>query len=188
MQALRCLPGVGAKTAQRMTLHLLLRDRAGAERLAEAINSALRRIRRCSVCNTLTENEVCATCTDPKRDHAQLCIVESPSDALAIDQGAGYRGLFFILNGRLSPLDGIGPGDLGMERLEARLAQGQVQEVILATNTTVEGEATAHYISELARDAGVRVSRIAYGVPLGGELEYLDAATLAHALTGRRTL
>ncbi|MBP1148754.1 MULTISPECIES: recombination mediator RecR [Methylocaldum] len=186
MQALRCLPGVGPKSAQRMTFYLLQRDRQGARSLAESLLSALEKIGHCALCRTLTEGELCNICASPNRDRTQLCIVETPAEVYAISQATGFKGLFFVLNGRLSPLDGIGPEELRLDLLEQRLRSGEVAEIILATNTTVEGEATAHYISEMARKNGVRTTRIAYGVPFGGELEYVDGATLAHAFDGRK--
>jgi recombination protein RecR len=186
MQALRCLPGVGPKSAQRMTFHLLQRDRQGARNLAESLLAALENVGHCVQCRTLTEGELCRICANPGRDRAQLCIVETPAEVYAIDQATGFKGLFFVLNGRLSPLDGIGPNELRLDLLEQRLASGDVKEIILATNTTVEGEATAHYISEMARQYGIRTTRIAHGVPFGGELEYVDGATLAHAFNGRK--
>ena len=186
--ALRCLPGVGPKSAQRMTLHLLQRNRDGAHRLCEALREALERIDLCSECQILTEGPVCALCSSANRDRSQLCIVETPADVYALDEATQYKGLFFVLNGRLSPLDGIGPQELHLDRLERRLQSGEVREVILATNATVEGEATAHYISEMAKHQGVRASRIAHGVPFGGELEYVDGTTLSHAFHGRNLL
>jgi recombination protein RecR len=186
MRALRCLPGVGPKSAQRMTFHLLQRDRQGARYLAEALLSALDKIGHCAECRTLTEGTLCPVCANPKRDHALLCVVETPAEVYAIDQATGFKGVFFVLNGRLSPLDGIGPDELRLDLLEQRFKSGEVREVILATNTTVEGEATAHYIHEMARQCGIRTTRIAYGMPFGGELEYVDGATLAHAFNGRR--
>ncbi len=186
IEAFRCLPGVGPKSAQRMSYHLLERDREGARRLAHALVAAAERVGHCRSCRTLSEVELCRLCADTRRDRSQLCIVESPSDVAAVEQAGSYRGLYFVLMGHLSPLDGIGPEDIGLDRLAARLAEGEVSEVILATNPTVEGEATAHYIAELARSRGIRASRIACGVPYGGELEYLDAGTLAHAISGRR--
>jgi len=186
MQAFRCLPGVGPKSAQRMTLHLLQRNREGAQALAEALLDALEHIGHCRLCRTLTEGELCPVCGDPRRDTGTLCVVESPSEVFAIEQATGFKGRFFVLNGRLSPLDGIGPDELHLDQLEQRLREASVRELILATNTTVEGEATAHYISEIARQYGVRTTRIAYGVPFGGELEYVDGTTLAHAFKGRR--
>ncbi len=188
MQALRVLPGVGPKSAQRMAFHLLQRDRQGALALAEALLAAVEQIGHCRQCRTLTEGDLCAVCANPNRDDAQLCIVETPAEVFAIDQSTGFKGRFFVLNGRLSPLDGIGPDELRLDLLEQRLRIGEVRELILATNTTVEGEATAHYISEMARHFGVRPTRIAYGVPFGGEIEYVDGTTLAHAFNGRREL
>ncbi len=186
LDALRCLPGVGPKSAQRMALHLLERDREGARRLAEAMQAALAGIGRCRLCRNLSETEVCALCANPKRDHALLCVVETPADVLALEQATGFRGVYFVLMGHLSPLDGIGPAELGLEQLVERLDQGEVHEVILATNPTVEGGATAYYIAELARERGIRATRIAHGVPLGGELEYIDSGTLSQAFSGRR--
>jgi recombination protein RecR len=188
IDALRILPGVGAKTAQRMAFHLLERDRDGARRLAQKLVEAVERIGHCRECRTFSESEVCAICASPQRDRSQLCIVESPVDQLAIEQATGYRGLYFVLLGRLSPLDGIGPAELGLDRLAARLGAGEVQEVIVATNPTVEGEATAHLIGQICRDAQVRASRIAHGVPIGGELEFVDRGTLAHAFGGRQAI
>jgi recombination protein RecR len=188
IEALRCLPGVGPKSAQRMTYHLLERDRAGGRRLAEALLEAMDKVGNCRRCRTFSETEVCALCTSPARDAALLCVVESPADVAALEQSTGYRGLYFVLMGHLSPLDGIGPKDLGLDLLEARLADGEVRELILATNPTVEGEATAHYIADMARARGVRATRIAHGVPLGGELEYIDGGTLSHAFAGRQEL
>jgi len=186
--ALRCLPGIGPKSAQRMTLHLLQRDREGAHRLAESLRAALDRVHLCAQCNILTEGALCSLCSSPLRDRSQLCIVETPADVYAIDEATNYKGLFFVLNGRLSPLDGIGPRELRMDRLEKNFESGEVQEVILATNATVEGEATAHYISEMARHYRIRATRIAHGVPFGGELEYVDGTTLSHAFDGRNEL
>ena len=188
IDALRALPGVGPKTAQRMAFHLLQDGRDGARRLAEGLESALADVRRCDRCRMFTESELCAICASPQRDGALLCVVESPADVVAVEQSGGYRGRYFVLMGHLSPLDGIGPEQLGIGLLEALLEGGGVQEVILATNPTVEGEATAHFLSELARARGVRATRIAHGVPIGGELEYIDGGTLAHALAGRHTL
>lgn len=188
MEALRCLPGVGPKSAQRMALHLLERDREGAHRLASTLQEALNGIGHCRLCRNLSETEVCALCDNPARDRSLLCILETPADVLAVEQVTGYRGVYFVLMGHLSPLDGIGPAELGLDRLEERLTEGRVQEVILATNPTVEGEATAHYIADLARERGIRATRIAHGVPLGSELEYIDGGTLSHAFTGRREL
>lgn len=185
-QALRRLPGVGPKSAQRMAFHLLARDRDGARQIAEALRAALERVGHCRRCNDFSEDEICSLCASPRRDHALLCVVESPADLSSIEQSSAYNGQYLVLMGRLSPLDGIGPDEIGIHRLEALLDEGRVKEVILATNLTVEGEATAHYISELARARGIRATRIAYGVPVGGELEYTDRGTLARALTGRR--
>ncbi|AAU92630.1 recombination mediator RecR [Methylococcus capsulatus] len=186
IEALRCLPGVGPKTAQRMTLHLLQRDRDAAGRLSEALRQALEKVGLCAQCRTLTEHSLCEYCASPGRDRSLLCIVESPAEVLAISRSTGYKGLFFVLNGRLSPLDGIGPEELGLDVLEQRLKDDGVAELILATNTTVEGEATAHYLSDMARRHGVRTTRIAHGIPFGGELEYVDGATLSHAFDGRK--
>jgi recombination protein RecR len=186
IDALRCLPGVGPKSAQRMALHLLERDRPGGERLAHCLSEAMARIGHCRVCRTLTEREVCELCGDPGRRRDLLCVVETPADVLAVEQATGYRGQYHVLLGHLSPLDGIGPEELGLDRLEARLDEGEIREVILATGTTAEGEVTAHYVSEMARARGIRSTRIAHGVPLGGELEYVDRGTLSHAFEGRR--
>ncbi len=186
MDAMRALPGVGRKTAQRMALYLLERDREGAGRLAAALTDALEGIGHCQQCRNLAEAALCTLCTDPARDDASLCVVESPADVLLIEQATGFRGRYFVLMGHLSPLDGIGPDELGLERLDERLAGGVVSEVILATNPTVEGDATAHYIAQSARRAGIRVTRLAHGVPVGGELEYIDGGTLSHAFSGRR--
>jgi recombination protein RecR len=188
MAALRCLPGVGPKSAQRMALHLLERDRPGAARLAGSLQRAVEGVGRCSRCRTLTEQTVCGTCANPRRDNTLLCVVETPADVLAIEQSGTYQGKYFVLMGHLSPIDGVGPRDIGLDVLAERLQQEPVAELILATNPTVEGEATAHYIAELARAAAVNVSRIAHGVPLGGELEFIDGGTLAHAFTSRRLL
>jgi recombination protein RecR len=186
MTALRCLPGVGPKSAQRMALHLLERDRDGAQRLVGALQAALDGIGRCRQCRDLSETELCTLCASPYRDRSLLCVIETPADVLAVEQATGFQGLYFVLMGHLSPLDGIGPAELGLEALEARLDSGEVREIILATNPTVEGEATAYYIAELARERGIRATRIAHGVPLGGELESVDGGTLAHAFAGRR--
>ncbi|GAB4288799.1 MAG: recombination mediator RecR [Thiohalomonadaceae bacterium] len=186
IEALRCLPGVGPKSAQRMAYHLLERNRDGARRLVEALLEAVEKVGHCRDCRTLTEAEVCPVCSSPRRDRSLLCIVESPTDVQALEQSTGYQGLYFVLLGHLSPLDGIGPEDIGLDRLAARLDAGEVQEVILATNPTVEGEATAHYIGEMVHSRGIRATRIAHGVPLGGELEYVDGGTLSHAFHGRR--
>lgn len=186
VQALRVLPGVGPRSAQRMAYHLLQNDRAGAEQLAGALAGALAAVRRCAKCNNFTEEEVCALCRSPRRDPALLCVVETPADLAMVEQTLSYAGMYFVLMGRLSPLDGIGPRDIGLDRLLARAAEGEVREVILATNFTNEGEATAHYIAEMLRERSIKVSRIARGVPLGGELEYVDAGTLSQALLDRR--
>jgi len=188
IEALRCLPGVGAKTAQRMAFHVLERDRAGAKRLADKLAVAVERIGNCSRCRTFSEEKVCVTCASSARDAQLLCVVETPADQLAIEQATGYRGRYFVLLGRLSPLDGFGPKELGLDQLAARLAEGEVKELIVATNPTVEGEATAHMLSQIARGAGVRATRLAHGVPLGGELEFIDRGTLAHAFGGRQSL
>ncbi|MFZ5663353.1 MAG: recombination mediator RecR [Pseudomonadota bacterium] len=185
IEALRVLPGVGAKSAQRMAYHLLERERAGGQRLAEVLAAAMERIGHCERCRDFSESPLCPTCASPSRDAHLLCVVETPADRLAIEQATGYRGLYFVLQGRLSPLDGIGPRELGLDRLASRLAGGEVQELIVATNPTVEGEATAHYLAQLARQHGVRPSRPAHGVPLGGELEYVDRGTLSHAFGSR---
>jgi recombination protein RecR len=186
VQALRVLPGVGPRSAQRMAYHLLQNDRAGAEQLSGALAGALAAVRRCAKCNNFTEEEVCALCRSPRRDPALLCVVETPADLSMVEQTLSYSGMYFVLMGRLSPLDGIGPRDIGLDRLLARAAEGEVREVILATNFTNEGEATAHYIAEMLRERSIKVSRIARGVPLGGELEYVDAGTLSQALLDRR--
>ena len=185
IEAFRILPGVGQKTAQRMAYHVLERDRDGGLRLADALAQAVERIAHCARCRDFSETEVCATCASAARDAHLLCAVESPADRLAIEQATGYRGFYFVLQGRLSPLDGIGPRELGLEALEARLAEGEVQELVIATNPTVEGEATAHYLAQLARRQGVKPTRLAHGVPLGGELEYIDRGTLSHAFGSR---
>ena len=186
IQALRCLPGVGPKSAQRMAYHLLQRDPKGAERLARGLSEAIGRIRHCARCNTFTEAEMCSVCSSPRRDGALLCVVESPGDLLMMEQTQSFSGLYFVLMGRLSPLDGIGPHEIHLDRLLTRATDGVVKEVILATNFTVEGEATAHYISELLSGKGLTVTRIARGLPVGGELEHVDAGTLAQAFIERR--
>ena len=187
MEALRCLPGVGPKSAQRMAFYLLERDRQGGEHLASVLAEAIAKIGHCKRCRTLTEEEVCRLCANPKRDHTTLCVVETPADVVSIEQAVQYSGLYFVLGGHLSPLDGIGPAEIGLDLLDKRLSEGEVKEVILATNTTVEGEATARYISDMTRAKGINTSRIAHGVPLGGELEYVDGGTIAHAFTGRQS-
>jgi recombination protein RecR len=186
IEALRCLPGVGPKSAQRMAYHLLQRDHTGAARLGAALTRALELIKHCERCNTFTEEQICSLCRSPRRDTRLLCVVETPADMLMMEQAECYQGLYFVLMGRLSPLDGVGPRDIGLERLLARAANGEVQEVILATNFTNEGEATAHYIAEMLRARNVKATRIARGVPLGGELEYVDAGTISQALLDRR--
>ncbi len=186
IEALRCLPGVGPKSAQRMAYHMLERDREGARRLAETLLEAVEKVGNCRDCRTLSESELCPICSSPRRDRTLLCVVETPSDVQALEHSTGYQGLYFVLLGHLSPLDGIGPKEIGLDQLAARLEQGEVKEVILATNPTVEGEATAHFISEMAHSRGIRATRIAHGVPLGGELEYVDGGTLSHAFHGRR--
>jgi recombination protein RecR len=188
IDALRCLPGVGAKTAQRMAFHLLQRDRAGGQRLAEAVAHALEHIGRCQRCRMFSEEALCGICQSPRRDGALLCVVESPADVLAIEQNTDYAGHYFVLLGRLSPIDGVGPDELGITDLVPRLDAGEVREIILATGSTVEGEATAQFLADLARERNVSVSRIAHGVPMGGELEYVDAGTLTQAFTGRTRL
>lgn len=185
IEAFRVLPGVGPKSAQRMAYHVLERERAGGQRLSDALAAAIEKVGHCSRCRDFSEEPLCAICASASRDAQQLCAVESPADRLAIEQATGYRGLYFILQGRLSPLDGIGPRELGLDRLAERLAEGEVQELIIATNPTVEGEATAHYLAQLARQQRVRPSRLAHGVPLGGELEYVDRGTLSHAFGTR---
>lgn len=185
-QAFRRLPGVGPKSAQRMAFHLLSRDRDGAREIARALDRVLTQVRHCDRCNNFTEHALCEICASPKRDASQLCIVESPADLASLEQAGALQGMYFVLMGRLSPLDGVGPEQIGIPKLQARLGDGTVKEVIIATNLTVEGEATAHFIAELARARGLRVSRIAHGVPIGGELEYTDRVTLARALAGRR--
>jgi len=186
IEALRCLPGVGPKAAQRMAYHLLQYDKPGAQRLANALARVLAGIRRCVKCHSFSEEEICPLCNSAKRDAALLCVVETPADLLMMEQTLAYRGLFFVLMGRLSPLDGIGPREIGLDLLQQRATDGVVREVIVATNFTTEGEATAHYIGEMLKGRGIKVSRIAQGVPVGGELEYVDTGTLAQALLERR--
>lgn len=188
VEALRCLPGVGPKSALRMAYHLLQRDRGGAAALAQALEQALTRIGHCSLCNNFSEEPVCGLCATAKRDPHQLCVVEMPTDLLMLEQTQSYLGMYFVLMGRLSPLDGIGPREIHLDRLLARVQHGDVQEVILATNYTVEGEATAHYISELLKARGIKVSRIARGLPMGGEIEHVDSGTLAQAMLERRNV
>jgi len=188
VETLRCLPGVGPKSAQRMAFHLLEHNRDGGRQLAEALTLAMEQVGNCSECRTLSEESVCMLCANDRRDRSVLCVVETPADVQALEQSTGYQGLYFVLMGHLSPLDGIGPEALGLELLQARLASGEVQELILATNPTVEGEATAHFVSEMARVQGIRATRIAHGVPMGGELEYIDGGTLSHAFAGRQEI
>ncbi len=186
VEALRCLPGVGQKSASRMAYHLLQQDREGAQRLAQALQQAAARMRHCVQCHTFTEDEVCETCRNPQRDRSQLCVVETPADQSAVERTGAFRGMYFVLMGRLSPLDGIGPKDIGLSRLFERALDGQVREVILATNFTAEGEATAHVIGESLKARGLSVTRLARGVPAGSELEYVDLGTIAHAMVDRR--
>ena len=186
IDALRCMPGVGKKSAQRIAFHLLERDRDGASHLSTALAQAVQGIGHCKRCRMLSEHDLCSICSASGRDETQLCVVESPVDVMAIEDATGFRGHYFVLMGHLSPLDGIGPQELGLTSLEQRLAEGQVSEMIIATNPTVEGDATAHYLADLAERHGVPASRIAHGVPLGGELEYVDGGTLSHAFYGRR--
>ena len=188
IEALQCLPGVGVKSAQRMAFHLLDKDREGGGRLATVLNSAMESIRNCERCRMLTEEALCRFCASDRRDANQLCVIETPADLLAIEQSGAYRGRYFVLMGHLSPIDGIGPAELGLELLERRLAAERFNEVVLATSVTVEGDATAHLVATLAHKHGLRASRIAYGVPVGGELEYIDGGTLARALSGRREI
>ena len=188
IEALRVMPGVGPRSAQRMAYHLLQHDRPGADALAQSLAEALRLVRRCARCSNFTEDEVCGLCRSPRRDAALLCVVETPADLAMVEQTLSYSGMYFVLMGHLSPLDGVGPRDIGLDRLLQRAADGEVQEVILATNFTNEGEATAHYIGELLVVRGLIVTRLARGVPVGGELEYVDSGTLAQALRERRRL
>jgi len=188
IDALRCLPGVGPKSAQRMAFHLLERDREGARALARALTDAIGSIGACRRCRMFAEAELCPICAASGRDRSLLCVVESPADVVAVEQSGSYRGCYFVLMGHLSPLDGVGPEQLGVAELERLLAAGEIREVILATNPTVEGDATAHFVAEIAARVGVRATRIAHGVPVGGELEYVDGGTLAHALAGRHAL
>ena len=188
IDALRVLPGVGPKSAQRMAFHLLQDGRDGARALTASLEAALEKVGRCQRCRMLTESEFCFICSTPQRDATLMCVVESPAAVVAIEQSGGYRGRYFVLMGHLSPLDGIGPEQLGIREFEASLEEGEIAEVILATNPTVEGEAMAHFLSELVRQRGLKATRIAHGVPIGGELEYIDGGTLAHALAGRQSL
>jgi len=186
IQALRRLPGVGVKSASRMAFHLLQHDREGAQLLSRALQEAAQQVRHCARCHTFTEGEVCATCLDATRDASKLCVVETPADQLALERTGAYKGLYYVLMGKISPLDGIGPKDIGLQQLLARAGDGTVREVILATNFTAEGEATAHVIGEALRSRGVAFTRLARGVPIGSELEYVDLGTIAHALVDRR--
>jgi recombination protein RecR len=186
IEALRRLPGIGVKSAQRMAFHLLQHDREGARRIALALQAAVANLRHCERCHTFTETAVCGICANPARDPRQLCIVETPADQAALERTASYRGLYFVLMGRVSPLDGVGPGGLGAEQLLQRACDGVTEEVIIATNFTAEGEATAHVFSEALKSRGIRVTRLARGVPIGSELEYVDLGTIAHALVDRR--
>ena len=188
IEALRCLPGVGPKSAQRMAFHLLQRDQSGAQRLGRALAQALAKVRHCERCNNFTEQAICELCSSPRRDPTALCVVETPADLLMMEQAQAYDGMYFVLMGRLSPLDGIGPRDIQLDRLVKRALDGIVQETILAMNFTVEGEATAHYVGELLGTRGMKVSRIARGLPVGGELEHVDSGTLAQAIIERRAL
>ena len=186
IESLRCLPGVGPKSAQRMALHLLERDREGAQGLSVALSDAVERVGSCERCRNLSEDPLCVICADTRRDAGLLCIVETPGDILAIEQAGGFRGQYFVLMGHLSPIDGVGPDDIGLPLLEERAQAGELREVILATNPTAEGEATAYYITRMLEPLVPQLSRIAHGVPLGGELEYVDGTTLAHAFSGRQ--
>lgn len=188
IEALRCLPGVGPKSAQRMAYHLLQRDRSGAQRLGLSLQTALEKIHHCQKCNNFSETEICALCSSGKRDSHVLCVVEMPTDLLMLEQTQSYHGMYFVMMGRLSPLDGVGPKEIHLDRLLKRAQDGEVQEVILATNYTVEGEATAHYVGELLKARGLKVSRIARGLPMGGEIEHVDVGTLAQAMLERRSL
>ena len=186
IQSLRRLPGVGVRSAQRMAFHLLQHDREGAQVLARALQEAVAQVRHCARCHTFTESEICATCADPRRDASKLCVVETPADQAAMERTAAFKGRYFVLMGKLSPLDGIGPRDIGVQKLIERATDGVVQEVILATNFTAEGEATAHVIGQALKSRGLNVTRLARGVPAGSELEYVDLGTIAHALVDRR--
>lgn len=188
IEALRCLPGVGPKSAQRMAFHLLERDRDGAREIAASVGQAIETLGHCQRCRMFAEGELCPVCTSANRDRSLLCVVESPADVVAIEQSGSFRGCYFVLMGHLSPLDGVGPAEIGIDAFEKLLGEGEVGEVILATNPTVEGEATAHFLAEVVMRRGIRASRIAHGVPVGGELEYVDGGTLAHALAGRQAV
>jgi recombination protein RecR len=186
IQSLKRLPGVGVKSASRMAFHMLQHDRPGAQALSNALAQAVSTVRHCDLCHTFTEAQICNTCQDPRRDHTKLCVVETPADQSAVERTGAYKGLYFVLIGKLSPLDGIGPKDIGLKKLFDRATDGSVQEVILATNFTAEGEATAHVISEALKPRGLTLTRLARGVPVGSELEYVDLGTIAHALVDRR--
>jgi recombination protein RecR len=185
-EALKCLPGIGRKSAQRMALYLLERDREGASRIADAVSAALEKVRHCKRCRNFSDTELCAVCSDDRREANLVCVVETPADVLAVEASGGYRGRYFVLQGRLSPLDGQGPGQLGLDRFEEQLAEGGVEEIILATSATVEGDITARYIADIATRHGISSSRLARGIPLGGELEFVDGGTLSRALSGRQ--
>ncbi len=188
IQSLCCLPGVGPKSAQRMAFHLLQRNRDGGKQLSRILAQAMSEIRHCEQCRTLTEAVLCEVCSNTLRDSSLLCVVESPADTWIIDQATAFQGKYFVLHGRLSPLDGIGPDQLGVDLLEQRMANGEIKEIILATNSTVEGQATAHFVGEVAAKFNIRATRIAYGIPMGGELEFVDSSTLSHAFNGRRDM
>jgi recombination protein RecR len=188
IEALRCLPGVGPKSAQRMAFHLLERDPDGAREIAASVSGAIEKLGHCARCRMFAEGELCPVCSAFGRDRSLLCVVESPADVVAIEQSGSFRGCYFVLMGHLSPLDGVGPAEIGIDAFERVLGEGEVREVILATNPTVEGEATAHFLAEVTARRGIRASRIAHGVPVGGELEYVDGGTLAHALAGRQVV
>lgn len=187
VESLCCLPGIGQKSAQRMSLHLLERNREGANKLAKVLSDAMNRIGHCDSCRTFTEHELCDICRNDKRDSSTICVVETPADVLAIEQSASFNGKYFVLMGRLSPLDGIGPQDLGMDLLSEKISNKNITEVILATNTTIEGEVTAQYIRELVKPFAIKLSRIAHGVPLDGELTFVDQGTISHALADRKS-
>ena len=186
--SLKCLPGIGQKSAQRMALYLLERDQDGARRIAAALGEALKTVRHCQQCRNFSDTDICEICSDEKRDQATLCVVETPADVLAVESSAAYQGRYFVLLGRLSPLDGYGPGQLGLDLLEEQLARGNTREIILATSATIEGDITAQYIADLATSHAVKSSRLARGIPLGGELEFVDSGTLSRALSGRQQL
>jgi recombination protein RecR len=188
IDSLRCLPGVGPKSALRMAYYLLQRDRKGAAKLGSSLENALQVLGHCTLCNNFSESPICPLCTSEKREPSQLCVVEMPTDLMMMEQTQSYNGMYFVLMGRLSPLDGVGPKEINLDKLIKRAQDGVTQEVILATNYTVEGEATAHYISELLKTRGIAVSRIARGLPMGGEIEYVDSGTLSMALLGRKQL